>query len=74
MRKRSAESVDELFLDSELVRRMKRYKRNPSIAALRHRFAKHGDEAVEQAVFRLLQNGKLAVTSGMFWLRKGAEA
>ena len=73
MPKRAPESVDELFLDSELVRRMKRYKRHPSIAALRHRFAKHGDEAVERAIPRLLHEGKLAVTSGVFWLRKGSE-
>jgi hypothetical protein len=51
---------------------MKKYKRPPSVKALRHRFAKFGDDKVETTLLRLLSGGKLAVTNGAFWLRKAA--
>lgn len=68
----TSNDLESLILDDEIVSRMKRYKRCPSIRALRARFSKFTANDVEAAVLRLLKTGKVSVTDGTLWLRKRA--
>ena len=60
-----------LELESEIVTRMARYKRSPSKAQLFARLGnRFGQADIEHALIRLLGTGQIAVTGGLFWLRR----
>lgn len=57
---------------AEITRRLKRYKRAPSLSALRRRLCHFcgGDDAVEANLTDMIRNdGTLRVASGLFYLR-----
>ena len=55
---------------AEILRRVERYKRSPSMAALIHRLEKYcgGAWPVEVYAGQLVKEGKLRVTDGVFYL------
>lgn len=57
---------------AEILRRVERYKKAPSMGALGHRLERYcgGIWAVEVYTFLLVKEGKLRVTDGVFYLPK----
>lgn len=55
---------------AEILKRIGRYKKAPSLTALRRRLerAVGGGDAVEECVSELLHEGRLRVTSRLFYL------
>lgn len=54
----------------ELIARMRRYVRRPTMRELRRRLAKRfgADHEVERVTLELVRKGALRCTSGVFWL------